>query len=150
MEINKFMMEVKYSCDGERKLYKTSPNAAGYELFSSTSFEILSSEFKKLPTGVVLKLPDALYAQIAEKSSVSLRGLSVRAGVIDSDYRGQIFVVLQNTSDQKIEWKRECAIAQLIFHSRVNATLIKTNYISEETYRGKRGFGECTELNKQF
>ena len=99
-------VKVKFLCDGQQNLYKSSPNAVGYELFSTECFELLPNEIRKLPTGVILELPDSLYIQVAEKSSVSLCGLRVLAGIIDLDYRAQIFVVLHNITNQKISWDK--------------------------------------------
>ena len=90
---------------------------------------------------MILELPDSLYIQVAEKSSVSLCGLRVLAGIIDPDYRAQIFVVLHNKTKP---------IAQLIIQSSINPCIIKTENIVEETFRGSKGFGECTELKHQF
>ena len=117
-------VKVKFLCDGPQKLYKSSPNAVGYELFSTECFELLPNEIRKLPTGVILELPDSLYVQVAEKSSVSLCGLRVLAGIIDPDYRAQIFVVLHNITNQKISWDKTKPIAQLIFHSTINPCFV--------------------------
>ena len=100
-------VKVKFLCDGQQNLYKSSPNAVGYELFSTECFELLPNEIRKLPTGVILELPDSLYVQVAEKSSVSLCGLCVLAGIIDPDYRAQLFVVLHNITNQKFHGTRQ-------------------------------------------
>ena len=86
-------VKVKFLCDGQQNLYKLSRNEVGYELFSMECFELLPNEIRKLPTGLLLELPDSLYAQVAEKSSVSLCGLHVLAGIIDPDYQALIFEV---------------------------------------------------------
>ena len=143
--------KVKFLCDGQQKnLYKSSPNAVGNELFSTECFELLPNEIRKLPMGVTLELPESLYVQVAEKSSVSLCGLRVLAGIVDPDYRAQIFVVLHNITNQKISWDKTKPIAQLIFHSSINPCIVKTENIVMETFRGSKGFGECTELKQQF
>ena len=100
-------VKVKFLCEGEKQnLYKSSPNAVGYELFSTECFELLHNEIRKLPTGVILELPDSLFVQVAKKSSINLCGLRVLAGIIDPDYRAQIFVVLHNITNQKVGCKQ--------------------------------------------
>ena len=143
-------VKVKFLCDGQQNLYKSSLNAVGYELFSTECFELLPNEIKKLPMGVILELPDSLYVQVAEKSSVSLCGLRVLTEIIDPDYRAQIFLVLRNITNQEISWDKTKPMAQLIFHSSINPCIIKTENTVEETFEGSKGFGECTELKHQF
>ena len=120
-------VKVKFMFDGQENLYKSSPNAVGYELFGTKCFELLPNEITKLPTGVILELPDSLYTQITEKSSVSLCVLRVLAGIIDPNYRAQIFVVLHNITNKKISWDKTKPIAQLILfiHHALTLALLK-------------------------
>ena len=46
-------VKVKFFCDGQQNLYKSSPNADGYKLFSTECFELLPNEIRKVPTGVI-------------------------------------------------------------------------------------------------
>ena len=53
-------------------------------------------------TGVVVEIPVGLFGQIAARSSTALKGLSVGAGVIDPDYRGEVRVLLFNHTQETV------------------------------------------------
>lgn len=145
------IIKVKYLPHAQDKLYRSSPNSVGYDLYPSCDFIIDGNEVKKIHTGVILEMPNTIFAQISEKSGNALKyGLTCRAGVIDPDYRGEVFVILQNTTNKKIQWDKTTPIAQLVFHNTVNIHLTENNTIDTNTYRGALGFGECTALSHRF
>ena len=144
-------VKVCYLNKGGEKLYKSSPDAVGYGLFSTHDFVIEPNEMKKISTDIELEMSSVIYAQIAEKSSVTVTsGLRVCAGVIDPDYQGQIYVVLHNTANQKVFWKKCNPLAQLIFHIITKPCIIESISISDDTYRGDKAFGQCTDLKQRF
>ena len=96
-----------------------------------------------VPTGLQIELPGNYEAQIRPRSGLAIKqGLTVlnSPGTIDSDYRGEIKVILINLSDQPVEIHRDDRIAQMVIAPVTQATLVETTELSL-TKRGKGGFG---------
>lgn len=98
---------------------------------------------KTIPTGVRLELPEGLEAQIRPRSGLALsHGITVlnSPGSIDSDYRGELQVVLINHGQRAFTIRRGDRIAQLVLAPVVRADFRIRSSISM-TERGARGFG---------
>jgi len=94
-----------------------------------------------IPTGLFLEIPEGYEAQIRPRSGLSLKqNLVAILGTIDSDYRGEIGVILYNTSKGERIIQPGDRIAQMVFAKVEKAELILTEEISE-TERGEGGFG---------
>ena len=94
--------------------------AAGHDIYLSLpdgmeSVRIMPSETRAVPTGVSLRMPEYMEAQVRGRSSMSLRGLVCHLGTIDPDYSGEVSVILTNTSSRPIRLVRGDRIAQLVF-----------------------------------
>ena len=114
--------------------------AAGYDLYSYVDEIILPGESKLIDTGICITVPSGTYGRVAPRSGVSKKQIIVNAGVIDEDYLGRIYVMLQNPSKVEFPIKRGDRIAQLILEQ------IKTPEIEivdelKPTERGTCGFG---------
>ncbi len=97
-----------------------------------------------IQTGVVLQIPGDCYARIAPRSGLALKhGIDVLAGVVDSNYRNTIQVILQNHGQQAFKVKVGDRIAQLIFERIYLPETIEQVLIDElsETTRGENGLG---------
>ncbi|MFI3228245.1 MAG: dUTP diphosphatase [Clostridia bacterium] len=105
---------------------------------------IKSNEIAKIPTGIAIELEsNLLVALVYPRSGLSSKfGISLAncVGVVDSDYRGQIFVPLVNNSDVDFTLKPDERIAQLAVMPILKPTLIEVENLSETT-RGSGGFG---------
>jgi dUTP pyrophosphatase len=124
-------------------LKKANKYAAGYDLYSSNTEDLIIKAHSKelVPTGCALAIPHGNYGRIAPRSGLAWKHhLDVGAGVIDSDYRGEIKVIVFNHSDQDFAVKPKSRIAQMIIEKVVN-TEIKVTEELEETERGNKGFG---------
>ncbi len=90
---------------------KGSSDAAGYDLYCSEDQTVIipARERKLIDIGIAIATPTGipLYARIAPRSGLSLQGLDIGAGVIDSDYRGSIKVLLINNSDEPYYVKQQ-------------------------------------------
>lgn len=66
-----------------------------------------------ISTGIIVQIPDGYYGRIAPRSGLALKnGIDVFAGVIDSDYRGELKVILYNSDkENKYEYKKGDKIA---------------------------------------
>ncbi|MCX8099992.1 MAG: dUTP diphosphatase [Geminicoccaceae bacterium] len=97
-----------------------------------------------VPTGLRIALPEGFEAQIRPRSGLALRhGITVlnAPGTIDSDYRGEIAVILINLGREPVRIRRGERIAQLVL-ARVDRLLwVEAPVGTEETARGTNGFG---------
>lgn len=96
-----------------------------------------------VPTGLVIELPWGYEAQVRPRSGLALRhGITVlnSPGTIDSDYRGEVQVVLINLGGAPFEIRRGDRIAQLVVQPVARAELIVSEALSK-TKRGAGGFG---------
>jgi len=122
--------------------YQTS-GASGMDLYSSIDCSIRPTERVLIPTGIKLKIPEGYEVQIRPRSGLALNyGISVlnTPGSIDSDYTGEIGVILVNHADVPFVIKKGDRIAQAIFAKVYRANIVEVECL-EETERGESGFG---------
>lgn len=99
------------------------------------------SDCAKIDTGIGFNIPTGIYGQLRSKSGNSLHlGMEVMAGIIDRDYKGNIFVILRNFSDEKVIVRKGMRICQIIFMSYIQSTMIET-YSLGQSNRDRKGFG---------
>ena len=65
--------------------------------------------------GLAMAIPQGMYVRLASCSSLAIKGIEVGAGVIDNDYRGEIKVVLKNTTNSPFHIPLHSRISQCIF-----------------------------------
>ena len=124
-----------------------SEGAAGLDLLAAISESkniiILPGKAEMVPTGIAIALPKGFEAQIMPRSGLAAKnGITIlnSPGTIDSDYRGEISVMLINHSKVNFEIERGMRIAQMVIAPVVQFNLIKTETL-DETKRGAGGFG---------
>ena len=102
---------------------KGTDHAAGYDLYSTEDYILDTGERHLFKTNISLKLPKGYYGRIAGRSGLAYKvGISVLAGVIDSDYTGDIGAILLNTDNNKtLGVKKGDKIAQIIFEKHYDA-----------------------------
>ena len=132
----------------ELPIYATS-SSAGLDLRANLKKPIYINPFQRtlIPTGLKISLPEKFEGQIRPRSGLALNhGITVlnSPGTIDSDYKGEVGVILINLSDKKYEIKPGDRIAQMIISkfSNVNWKLVEDIGHSK---RGKSGFGSTGE-----
>jgi dUTP pyrophosphatase len=123
--------------------------AAGYDLYTLDYYELKPGERHLYNTGVSTSMPNGYYGRIAPRSGLAYKkGIDVMAGVIDSDYRGAIGVLLVNLSTEN--WLPETGkpIAQMIFeqHGEVYFDVVD---ILPESNRGISGLGHKDTTTKK-
>jgi len=118
---------------------RQSIGAGGYDLYLADDFVLDSNQRKLAPTGITVAIPSNCYGRIAPRSSLAVQGIDVGAGVIDSDYRGEVNVLLINTGEQR-KFKKGERIAQLILQKII---LPETEEVEALPFtdRGTGGFG---------
>ena len=124
-------------------------SSAGVDLmaFLDHPIDLKPLERKIIATGIKLALPEGYEAQIRPRSGLAAKhGISIlnSPGTIDSDYRGEIGVILVNLSNQVFTINRGDRIAQLVLtkYEKINWKIIKE---LPETNRGIGGFGSTGE-----
>jgi len=117
-------------------------HAAGYDLYSLHDYYVYPHEKTMIKTGVIMEIPTGYYGRIEPRSGLALRhGIDVLAGVIDSDYRGELGVILYNThKEETFTVKAGDRIAQIIFEKYYKFDFEIVDQL-EETIRGSGGFG---------
>lgn len=118
----------------------SSEGAAGADLFSDEDIKIPSGERRLIKTNIALEIPRGYYGRIAPRSGLANKfGIDVLAGVIDSDYRNGIGVILLNTGKEDFSVKKGDRIAQIIFEQYFWTAFFEGALC--DTRRGKNGFG---------
>ncbi|MFW9855622.1 MAG: dUTP diphosphatase [Candidatus Thorarchaeota archaeon] len=97
-----------------------------------------------LRTGFCLEIPAGVYGRIETRSSMAAKGLYTTGGIIDSGYRDEVFVILNNGSQEKYHIHEGERIAQIIFHETDNCDFIEVTRIDTREDR-KGGLGSTGE-----
>jgi dUTP pyrophosphatase len=136
------MIKVKKHHELAKLPSRSNTTDAGADLYSVEEIQIAPLSRAIVGTGISIEIPDNTYGRIAPRSGLAAKyGIDVLAGVVDSEYRGEIKVVLYNTDKQKM-FKVNIGdrIAQLIIESCQILEIIETNNIND-TSRSNNGFG---------
>jgi dUTP pyrophosphatase len=118
--------------------------SAGFDLASAEpDFELAPGERRLVATGLAIELPAGIEGQVRPRSGLALRhGLTMpnAPGTIDSDYRGELKVILQNGGHEPVTIARGDRIAQVVFARYETPELVDAAEL-EESPRGAGGFG---------
>jgi len=118
-----------------------SAKAAGHDLYANEEKTIPARGQEVVPTGISITPPRGTYRRIAPQSGMAVKHqIAVNAAVIDSDYTGEIRVVLANMSDQDYAIQKGDRIAQLITEKMVESDCYQVPKLGK-TGRGQQGFG---------
>jgi len=131
-----------------------SVGAAGMDLVAAVPdgapMDLPPGARKLVPTGLVLQIPEGYEVQVRPRSGLAIRhGITLlnSPGTIDSDYRGEVMVMLINLGAEPVTIERGERIAQIIVAPVVQATLVEVKVVSE-TERGAGGFGSTGTKQK--
>jgi len=120
---------------------RATEGAAGYDLFTPEKFTLAPMERKKIMLGIATEFYPWVQGQIWPRSGLADRvGVDTLAGMIDSDFRGEIGVVLINFGEHELTFKPGEAIAQIVFCPVIHGVVEGEGRISE-TARGADGWG---------
>lgn len=139
---NKIMkVELKLLSEAAKTPTKGTDQAAGYDLYAAQNAEIDPLKRALIKTNISIAIPKGYYGRIAPRSGLAYKnGIDVMAGVIDSDYRGDVGVILYNTGVDVFKVKQGDRIAQLIIEKCYVAEWDLANDLSD-TQRGEGGYG---------
>lgn len=134
-------MKIKLLTENAILPTRGSEQAAGLDLYSTESILVGSLQREIISTGISIKVPKGFYGRIAPRSGLAAKyGIDVMAGVVDSDYRGEIKVILFNSSLEAFKIQRGDRIAQLILEQILIVEPEEVESL-DETIRGADGFG---------
>lgn len=119
--------------------------AAGMDVRAAVSEPIILAPLQRaaIPTGIKMAIPTGFEVQVRPRSGLAFRsGISIpnSPGTIDSDYRGEVKVLLMNLGSEDFTVTRGMRIAQLVV-ARVIQSELKIVSSLDETVRGEGGFG---------
>jgi len=135
-----------------------------YCCFEEESIQLLPGEIKKIPTGIASAFSPKYRIKIRERSSSGSNGLTVKAGLIDSGFRNEWQIVLNNTNnkeiiitknvneikiyDDRIEYPYSKAIAQAVVEYTPNVRIREISYDELKEIPSERGMGGFGSTNK--
>ena len=140
---------------------------AGYDVyccFEENNLIINSLETKLISTGIASSFDIGYYLQIEERGSTGSKGIKKSAGIVDSNFRGEIFVAItncnskplvitketdtSNLNDDYIVYPYSKAIAQFILHESIPATVKEITYEELKAIPSNRGVGALGSSGK--
>jgi dUTP pyrophosphatase len=124
---------------------KQTEGSAGYDIYSCIDEEIVLKPLDRalISTGISIELPLGFEAQIRPRSGLAIKnGITLlnTPGTIDSDYRGEIKIILVNLSDKDFTIENNMRIAQMVISKLSCVKLVEAEMLSG-TLRGEGGFG---------
>lgn len=123
---------------------RATEGSAGYDVRSADpDFVLAPGERRLVGTGLAFAVPPGFEIQVRPRSGMALRyGVTIpnSPGTIDSDYRGELRVIIQNGGTQPVPIARGERIAQLVFARYEAPTLLEVPSL-DDTQRGPGGFG---------
>ncbi|HWQ21642.1 MAG TPA: dUTP diphosphatase [Clostridia bacterium] len=136
---------VRRLAPGAGQLARATPGSSGYDLSSAEDRELTVQPggVVLVRTGLALEMPPGLEGQVRSRSGLAARSAVFvlnSPGTIDSDYRGEVKVVLANLGDAPFSILPGDRIAQLVFAEIPDVCLVSVDEISQ-TERGSGGFG---------
>jgi dUTP pyrophosphatase len=119
--------------------------AAGADVCAAVESEVVlePGERAAVPTGLVLEIPEGYEGQVRPRSGLAIKtGVTIvnAPGTIDSDYRGELKVLLVNLGSESVSICRGDRIAQLLIAPVTRASFVKTDDVTASE-RGEGGFG---------
>ena len=122
-----------------------SEGSSGMDIRANVKEPVLLNpgEIKLIPTGFAVSVPLGYEAQIRPRSGLALKhgiGLVNSPGTIDSDYRGEVGIIMTNWGAESFPIRRGDRIAQMIISRVYKADFVVTDNL-DETSRGQGGFG---------
>jgi len=127
------------------RIRRMTDGSSGYDIFAACGEDIVicSGTVRPVPAGFELSIPVGYEAQVRPRSGLAMKnriGLLNSPGTIDSDYRGEVKVLLFNFGDTDHVVRRGDRIAQLVFARVPPVSLVELTEL-DPTSRGSGGFG---------
>ena len=144
MFVKTAMVEIQCSLsDGATLPEYATPGAAGMDLRSTLDVDIAPGERRLVPTGVRVAIPEGWEGQIRPRSGLALKhgiGLVNSPGTIDSDYRGEIGIIMINWGSDVVKICVGERIGQIVFCPVARVMMVVRQELNS-TDRGEGGYG---------
>ena len=146
--MNEIKMNIKRISDKFNDIplpHYATEGSSGMDIRAAVDYEIVleAGKVDMIPTNLIVEIPEGFEIQVRPRSGLAAKhgiGLLNSPGTIDSDYRGEVKIILFNFSKEDFEIKRGDRIAQLILSKFYRAELNQTENLSSSS-RGEGGFG---------
>lgn len=149
------MIKIKKLTDDAIIPHRSREGDACFDLYSINDYVVLGRSKTTIPTGISIELPVEYEAEIRPRSGISLNGLECKCfdidefvvadidviqGTIDSNYRGQINIIVRNNNNCDIVIPKYTKLAQMKINYVPDVELVEVEELSESN-RGENGFG---------
>lgn len=131
---------VKKINDNASTPIRATSGSAGYDVTIVEYVELSPGQRRLVSTGLTVAVPEGYYMRVAPRSGLAVKGIDVGAGVVDSDYRGEVKVLLVNNSNLNQCLSIGMKVAQFIFEKIGYPEMILVDNLPI-TQRGEGGFG---------
>lgn len=134
-------LQVRLLTDTAQMPMKAHETDAGFDIFADETVTIKSGETKLVSTGISLAIPEGYYGRLKGRSGLTSRSsLRVQEGTIDSDYRGEVFVICEANALGDMTIEQGDKFAQLIIQPLPPIKAVEVKEL-DSTERGEGGFG---------
>jgi len=141
------------------KLEKATPGSAGIDLALIRDetiypldriFNKIQSKIPLYRTGTRVQFPPNTFGIVALRSGIARKGIHLanHIGIIDNDYRGEIYLALYTSRPHEIKLEKYTRVAQLIILPTINYDIAQVEQINRNTARGENGFNSTGEKAK--
>ena len=130
--------------EGVKPPARATPGSACYDLYSPTGIDLPRGRLVTHKLGIKLALPPGTVGRLLGKSSLGAKGVLVLGGVIDCDYRGELAVILKNTSAAGVYVPAGKAVCQLAIYPVLTPDVRVVTDL-DDTARGAGGFGSTRQ-----
>lgn len=124
-----------------------SVGSAGLDLYSLREQFVLPRHQQNIRTGIAMDIPDGMVGMIWPRSGLAAKHMiDVMAGVVDSDYTGEIIVILRNHNDTPFKVRKGERVAQMIIQGYNKLKPVEVDGMPSKGSRGESGFGSTGEF----
>lgn len=128
----------------EGAMNRAHPGDAGFDLIVTEDTPIAPHSSTMVPCGTAIEFPPGVFGWVVARSSTFERyGVTILPGIIDTDFRGELYAVALNQSEHEVWVNEGSRIAQIVLLNNVAASVrpVRVAEVDQNTARGTNGFG---------
>lgn len=138
-EMEKIPVKIKLLHPEAKMPVHATEGSAGFDIYSIEDTIIQPKETKMIPTGLSFEIPQGHHLQVWDRSGKAKQSIHAFAGILDSDYRGELKILLHNASQEEHKIEKGDRMAQALILPVLQAEFTQVQQLSE-TERGAGGF----------
>jgi dUTP pyrophosphatase len=143
-KLNKMKLKVKKISKNAQIPTKHKKNDAAFDLYAIDDLNLHVGSTAIVHTGICLEIESGFFAKIESRSSLARKGIFCTAGVIDSGYRGEVMIVMNNKGLEDYLIHSGHRVAQLVIHRVEEVEISEIDWLDKKLDRGG-GFGSSGE-----